>query len=832
MVRGDNLGQRVYYGSIPELLAKLKIEYSDGTSEILVTDNGWKHTYSGPIREGDIQQGEVYDARMEMGGWANYGYDETGWITPQIVIDAANNNKYGAVINVQAHPSQPVRKTETREPVSITDVGGGRYVVNFDQQMSGWIEFRGANGIEGNEIKLQYTSAINPDGTIYTELLRDMRGQDFYIMNGSGNEGWEPRFTYHGFQYIEVTGWPGVPTTRNFTAHVVHNDVPLLSTFDCSNEGINKLHKMVEWSIRTNTIDIPAACADRAERLGWMGDRNAFLETEFYFLDTPSFLTKWMQDIADAQTIGASGTFHQVCPIWGDIESPGWSEAGMNLPHVMLKFYGDTTLSNKFYNSLQDYASHIEKSLDLDYLRTGSAFHSHGEEFAGYGDWLAIDEARVENAPRFNTIQNYASIIRMAEISEATGRGSDASRFKALAEKMKNSFNNAWVNSRGVVVGETQTNYAMAFDYDLIKDHHATMEQVKDQFINEILNKSHRHSREDALGEHPIIPAGHLTTGFHGSNSLLPSLSEIGRNDVAYTLLMKETFPSWLYCINNGMTTGWERWDSWMPEKGFQDPRMNSLNLPAMHASIGRWLMGYAAGIKPDGSGFSKIKIKPYIGHGLDYIDASYDSPYGKISVRWDKHSDGSLEMKVIIPANTSATIYIPNYNQISESGNTIWQDGIFYNNAVGITEAAFEQDFIRFDVWSGSYQFKASGNQIEVEHQAEGIIYEGAGWGHHSGQSYTNTTNNSLSYTFKGTGIQLTGKTDMNKGFADVFIDGVHITTIDTYSPALKENQMLFSKIGMTEGQHKVTISCKGQKHPLSSGYFIEISGFKVTGN
>ncbi|MBE0655203.1 MAG: family 78 glycoside hydrolase catalytic domain [Bacteroidales bacterium] len=477
------------YGAIPELLAKLKIEYADGTSEILVTDGEWKHTYSGPIREADIQQGEIYDARMEMTGWANYGYDETGWSLPQIVIDAANNIKYGAAIQVQAHPAQPVRKTETREPVEVTDVGGGRYVVKFDQQMSGWIEFRGVDGDAGNKIKLQYTSAINPGGTIYTDHLRDMRGQDYYIMNGSGNEGWEPRFTYHGFQYVEITGWPGVPTTRNFTAHVVHTDAPLVSTFDCSEPPINKLHKMVEWSIRTNTIDIPVACADRAERLGWMGDRNAFLETEFYFLDTPSFLTKWMQDIADAQTIGVSGTFHQVCPIWGDIESPGWSEAGMNLPHVMLKFYGDTTLSNRYYNSLHDYASHIEKSLDSDYLRTGSAFHSHGEEFAGYGDWLAIDEARIENAPRFNTIQNYASIIRMAEISKATGRDSDASHFKALAEKMKNSFNNTWVNSKGVIVGETQTNYAMAFDYDLIKDNHPSVGQVKEQFINEIMNK-------------------------------------------------------------------------------------------------------------------------------------------------------------------------------------------------------------------------------------------------------------------------------------------------------------------------------------------------------
>jgi hypothetical protein len=821
------------YGEIPEFMAKLKIEYSDGTSEAIVSDGNWKHTYNGPIREGDIQQGETYDARLEMNGWDRYGYDETGWLSPQIVIDAGNNNKYGAVIKVQSHPAQPVRKTASREPSAVTDVGGGKYVVKFDQQMSGWIEFRGANGAAGNQIKLQYSSAINPDGTIYTTHLRDMRGQDFYIMKGTGNEGWEPRFTYHGFQYVEITGWPGIPAASNFTAHIVHTDAPLVHTFESSDPRINKLDKMVEMSIRTNTIDIPAACADRAERLGWMGDRNCFLETEPYYLDTSSFLTKWMQDIVDAQAIGVSGTFHQVCPIWGDIESSGWSEAGMNLPYVMLKFYGDTALSNKHYSSLHEYASYIDGVLDSADLRTTRMYHPNPSEvFIGYGDWLAIDQDREADAPRFNTIQNYASITRMAEIAVATGRSSDASYFGALATSMKNSFNNAWVNSDGVIVGESQTLYATAFDNDLIKDGHASVEQVKNQFVNEILNKSHVQTFADALGGYPTIPAGHLTTGFGGSNALLPSLSDCGRNDVAYSLLLKDTFPSWLYCINNGMTTGWERWDSYTPDKGFQSPAMNSFNLPAMHASIGQWLMGYAAGIKPDGYGFKKIQIKPYIGHGLDYIDASYDSPYGMISIRWEKNSDGSLDMDVVIPASTTATVCVPNYSQISESGNTVWQNGTYYSNAVGIAGAALEGDFIRFNVSSGSYSFKASGQEAAVDHAAAGVTYSGSGWNHYPSLSYTRTTNSTVSYTFNGTGIKWMDEKAYNRGFVDVFIDGVQVTTIDAYSPTIIQNQVLFSKIGLSSGQHIITLKCKGQKHPSSSDYYIGLMRFKVMGN
>lgn len=818
------------YGTVPELLAKLRIEYSDGTSQVVVTDGSWKLTYNGPIREGDVQQGESYDARLEMGDWSSFGYDDTGWSAPQTVIAAGNNDKFGAVIRIQPHPAQPIRKTESREPVAVTDVGDGKFVVKFDQQMSGWMEFRGVQGAAGTRIKLQYSSAIHPDGTIYTDHLRDARGQDFYTLNGSGNESWEPRFTYHGFQYVEVTGWPGIPTTANFTAHIVHTDAPLVHAFESSDPRIDRLDKMVEYSIRTNTLDIPAACADRAERLGWMGDRNCLLGTEFYYLDTAAFLTKWMQDIVDSQAIGVTGTYHQVCPIWGDIESAGWSEAGTHLPHIMLKVYGDTRLAETHYRSLCEYASYLMEHLDADHLRTGYMYHP-SENFIGYGDWLAIDQDREGDYPRFNTIENYASMVRAAELAAVLGKSDDAARFAAVASAIKAHFNDLWVTSDGVIPGESQTLYALAFQQDLIEDRHATVEQVTRQFVNEILNKSHVQAFPDALGGHPTIPAGHLTTGFHGTKALLPSLSKCGRNDVAYSLLLKDTYPSWLYCLENGMTTAWERWDSWTPDKGFQSAGMNSFNLPAMQASVGGWLMGYAAGIQPEGVGFQRIRIKPHIGHGLTFLKASYDSPYGVISVHWRKNPDGSLEMDVMIPANTTATVCVPNYSQVKESASVVWDNGVYHYHAVGVTGARLKGDSIEFAVMSGTYRFHARGPRSVVEHSAEGVVYGGTGWSHDPDQSRTNTAGSSVSYEFEGTGFTWIGDRSPDRGFADVFIDGVQVATVDTYRPTPACGQELFSRIGLPSGRHTLRLTCKGQKHPASSDYHIGLARLAVIG-
>jgi hypothetical protein len=350
---------------------------------------------------------------------------------------------------------------------------------------------------------------------------------------------------------------------------------------------------------------------------------------------------------------------------------------------------------------------------------------------------------------------------------------------------------------------------------------------VVDQFINEILNKSHVQVFADALGGYPTIAAGHLTTGFSGSEALLTALCRCGRVDTAYSLLLKETFPSWIYCIENGMTAGWERWDSYTADKGFQSPAMNSFNLPAMHASIGEWLMGYAAGIRPDGNGFKKIAIKPYIGHGLSYIKASYDSPYGEISVHWLKNGDGSLDMRVLIPANSTAKIYVPNYDQIDEGGLCLWKAGEFLGGATGIASATLEDDWVRFDATSGSYHFHASAQEVSVSHLAEGVSYS-ADWIHDT-ESESKVAGSSVSYTFTGTGIKWIGGKGIDRGMADVFIDGELVTTIDAYSPTIQLEQELFSKIGLATGPHTITLRCKGQKHPAASGFFVGLTGLKV---
>jgi len=522
--------------------------------------------------------------------------------------------------------------------VQVTNIKPGVYVFDFGQGFSGWAKIN-ATGTAGTRITLSYSMVLNPDGTLYQTNLTNIRPIDTYYMKGGGQEIWEPSTSWRSFRYVAVTGCPGTPTLDNIRGEMCNTTVPKTGTFVCSDPLVNTLYSNIWWTMCGNLLSIPTGCADRAERVGWCA-KTPMVKAWTYALDMGGFLSKWMADLVDSQSLSASesgAAFTQVAPFWGDVESPGWSDDGIAVPYGLYKAYGDTNIIVKNYDALARYIGYIQSKL-VNNLRPANLGIAADTNFVGYGDWVAITQNREGNADIFNTLLNGASVKMMAEMAEAIGRTADAAAYRTLFANMQAAFNSAYVSSQGVVRDDSQMEYALALYYGFIPTNKVSLAVTN--LVRDILNKSHQQTFPDALGKNPIIPPGHLTTGFHGSRALLPVLSQYGRNDVAYGLLLTDTYPSWLYPVTLGATTTWERWDGWTPDKGFQNAAMNSFSMPDLMASVGEWLFHYVGGIGQQGEGFKSILIKPYIGRGLTWARASYESIRGTIAVRWEKRGE------------------------------------------------------------------------------------------------------------------------------------------------------------------------------------------------
>ena len=686
------------YGNVPKLRAQLRIEYADGTQETVATDETWKLFY-GPIREGDMQQGETYDARLEMPGWDAAVFDAGKW--KPVTISTVTNLQLGV------SPAAPVRKQQEIAPAKMTEPKPGVYVFNLGQNIAGWVRIK-ANGPRGTKIVLRHSGMLNPDGTIYTDYLRDARAIDTYYLKGEGQEVWEPSTTYHGFQYVEVSGYPGRPSLDDITGIVCHSTLATVGSFECFDARVNKLFSNIMWTMRDNLVDLPTGCADRAERLGWCA-KSPMVQTWMFTLDMGGFLSKWMVDLVDSQAQSATkAAFMQVAPFWGDVESPGWSDDGIWVPYGLYKAYGDTGIIVKHYDAMARYIGFIENKLVND-LRPVPLGNAGDPKFPGYGDWLSINYDAGKHNDIINTILNGHSVKMMAEMAEAVGNQEDARKYRELFERMKAAFNQAYVSEQGEIRDKTQTEYALALYCGFIPDDKIAM--AINHLVEDIQTKDHQVTAwGDAQHKNPIVPRGHLTTGFHASRALLPVLSRYGRNDVAYYLLFVDTYPSWLYPVKLGMSSVWERWDGWTPEKGFQDPGMNSFNMPDLMASVAEWLFSYVGGIGQEGVGFTNLVIKPHIGEGLTYARTSYDSIRGTIAVRWEK-SGGALALDVTIPANSSATVSLPSFwkgpVRIQENGKTLWSHEAYVSGVPGIAGASVNGDRVEVQVGSGTYRFR-----------------------------------------------------------------------------------------------------------------------------
>ncbi len=656
--------KRCHYGDRNSLLSQLEIQYSDSTMQTVVTDETWRCS-TGPIDNSDLLMGENYDSRKEMPGWDAFAFNDDSWKSAVVLAKPA--------ARLVSQLSEPVRVMQKLRPVKITKPKKDVYVFDLGQNIAGWARLR-VKGTKGSKVTLRFAERLNPDGTIYTTNLRAAKATDTYVLKGEGEETYEPRFTFHGFQYVEATGLQKKPDRGTITGCVVHSSLPPAGTFECSNPLVNRLCQNQLWSQRGNYLSVPTDCPQRDERLGWMGDAQIFIRTGTFNMDAAAFFTKWMQDVEDAQS--ADGAFADTSPLLPSISefkaAPGWGDAGVIIPWTVYRVYGDTRILERHWRSMTRWMDFL-LAANPNLLRKNKLYNN-------YGDWLNI-KADTPKDLLATAYWAYDATL-MSKIAQVLGRDEETKQYEALFQKIRKAFQKEYVLADVRIKGETQTGYLLALAMNLLPE-------------------EMRPTAVDHLVENIQSKDGHLSTGFLGAAYLNPVLTESGNNDTAYRLLLTDTFPSWLYPVKQGATTIWERWDGWTAEKGFQNPGMNSFNHYSL-GSVAEWLYRCAAGIDLDPGipGYKRIVIHPRPGKGLTYVKAAYPSINGWIRSGWTM-KENRFTLEVCIPVNTTALVHVP-----CDEGTPVLEGGMPAEKAEGIVPFGRGERESIYKVGSGVYQF------------------------------------------------------------------------------------------------------------------------------
>ena len=617
--------EREHYGRSPAARAQLVLDHADGTRTVVATDGEWRMG-EGRIRSTDFLKGESFDARLNAAGWDRPGFDAVEW-SPAPVLDRAEV-QHGPLVSTLSPLPRPV---EELAPASVVEHRPGVFIFDMAQNMVGWVRLR-VRGPAGTEVTLRFAEVLEADGSLHTANLRGARSVDTYVLDGSGDEVWEPKFTFHGFRYVEVTGYPGLPGLDAVTGVVCGSPLDFVGEFECSDPLVNQLHRNIVWGQRGNFLEVPTDCPQRDERLGWMGDAQVFGRTAFFNMDVGSFFTKWMHDVVDGQT--PEGAFPDVAPKLVDPQDgmPGWGDAGVIMPWLMYERYGDRVIIEEHLDAMARWVDYIHRAnpgLLWVERRNGDV-----------GDWLNIDADSPKDVISTSFFALSAELVgRMAAV---VGRSDVADRYRTLADQVKAAYCEAYVKPDGRIEGDTQAVYALALRFDL-------------------LPADLRQAAGDYLAADVARRGDRLSTGFLGVSHLLPALTQTGHVDVAYRLLHQREWPSWLYPVLHGATTIWERWNGWTEEDGLFEPGMNSFNHYAF-GSVGEWLYETAAGLRPDpdAPGYAHFFVEPHPGAGLDWVSLRHQSIRGPISVRWERVDGGSLRLDVTVPPNTSATVRLP----------------------------------------------------------------------------------------------------------------------------------------------------------------------------
>ncbi|KAA0988882.1 alpha-L-rhamnosidase [Dyadobacter aurulentus] len=689
---------RAFYGKVPLLKAQLEVEYNDGNKETFVTDQSWKAS-KGALLESDLLNGETYDGRLEPAGWNKTGFDDSKWEKAQVFADKPERL-------IQVYPGPPVRITQTLDVKSIADRPGGSYIFDMGQNFAGIVRIK-VKGAAGDTVRLRFGEKLHPDGRLMTENLRMARATDTYILKGDPQgETWQPQFTFHGFQYVELAGLDYKPAKDAVTGLVIGSDTPQTGSFQTDNAMVKQLYSNIDWTQRANYIDIPTDCPQRDERIGWTGDAQVYVKSATFNRDVASFFTKWVVDLNDGQRKDGAYPLYAPAPDLRktDTFSPGWMEAGIICPYQIYRAYGDTRMISRGWTEMSRFMDFLEKRSKGTYVFKENAFADIDPK-GGFGDWLSFGK---KTPPDMLASFYYAYCADlMAEMAGAIKNQKDQQEYTALAAKVRKAVlehysdenghfkcdAKAYGNGAGYVdgalgfTGHTQTAYANAI------------------YMN-IVDKSQTKKSGDLLVALLQENNNKLGTGFLGAKPLLPALSATGNSDLAYRLFLSKEFPSWGFEVENGSTTIWERWDSYTKEDGFKyNAAMNSFSHYAFGA-VCEWMFGNAAGIQATQPGFATFDIRPEIApagmgkDGINHLKASLVTMNGEIVSEWERSNSG-LRLKVTVPVNTVARIHVPSP---SEQNILVNKEGL--NKTKSVKLLGTERGYTIVGAGSGSYEF------------------------------------------------------------------------------------------------------------------------------
>ena len=655
------------WSTVRLLKLQLNIELEDGNKMTIFSDPSWKQT-DGPIIQDSIYNGEIYDARFETPGWDCPGFDDSTWISVETGIVPKGT------LSAQMIP--PIKVMDTIVPFEMTNPAKGVYVFDMGQNFSGWVELC-VSGPRGHEVRLRHAELLYENGMINQENLRSARAEDVYILKGKGVEIYQPHFTYHGFRYVEMTGYPGVPNMETIRGKVVHSAVQQIGNFSCSKPILNQLQRLIIWGQKTNLHSIPTDCNQRDERMGWLGDAHLTAEQAMMNFDMGAFYTKFIQDIQDVQD--KDGALTDTVPhIWGQRPAdPAWGTAYPLLCWYMYRYYGDESLLAAQYDGVKDYVEFLRSKAKNDLL-----------DFSYYGDWVAIEKTPGDFVSSFYYYYDVVILMKMAEI---LGYDAEIKTYKALADKIKTAFHKKYFDTETKSYANgTQTANLLPLYLDIIPE-----EEIGSVFGN---------LRSDILYKNNT----HLTTGIIGTKYLMEVLTKFHSCDLAYELATQTSYPSWGYMIANGATTLWELWQH---KTG---PSMNSHNHP-MFGSVGAWFYQALAGItQPEGSsGFQNILIQPQMVRDLRYVAGTIHTPRGMVTSAWTK-SDRHISLDVTIPVNAQAEIRLPKFGwngvRLKENGKQIYDGQKFLTGEQGIQMVEETKNEVIIKIGSGRYQFQLIG--------------------------------------------------------------------------------------------------------------------------
>jgi len=629
-------GKRNWYGKEVGLLYQLEITLADGTKQTISSDGSWTSSFDGPIRSADIYHGETYDSRLDK---AITVQTTQQWKPVRVIADS--------LTNIVPQVAPPVIKHEQFKPLKVIKTPKGETVLDFGQNLVGWIQVQ-IKGPAGDTIKINHAEVLDKEGNFYTDNLRSAKQEDNYILNGA-EQLLEPHFTFHGFRYAKISGFKGELRQDDFTAVAIYSEMQPTGSFTTSNSLINQLQHNIQWGQKGNFVDVPTDCPQRDERLGWTGDAQVFFNTAAYNMNVASFFSKWLLDLKADQY--PNGRVPAVIPITnkrGNDGSAGWADVATIIPWNFYTVYGDKQLLERQYESMKGWVNYISSMSQNNLWNSGSH----------YGDWLfytmADDrdgKAAITDKYLIAQVFYAASTQNLIHAAKALGKTEDIAIYTTLLDGIKEAFNREYVTPSGRLVSSSQTAYVLALNFDLLPEN--LRQQAAQRLVENV--KAYKN---------------HLTTGFLGTPYLCHVLSRYGYTDVAYDLLLQETYPSWLYPVKMGATTIWERWDGIKTDGTFQTTSMNSFNHYA-YGAIGDWMYKVIGGINPDDlkPGYKEIVLAPKPGGGFTSAKAALESLYGKIESSW-KIIEKKMVYDVTIPPNTSASIVLPQAmaGQVTES--------------------------------------------------------------------------------------------------------------------------------------------------------------------